>query len=79
MDLNNFVAVSKLSRSEIISKINSGVIQGVSRIFHREDMDRWESEIRQVISGSDYSKQVEAYIDSLTRTDLVARKGGTKK
>lgn len=75
MKLDNFVEVSKLTKSEIISKINKGEIQGVRRIFHREDMDRWKSEITQAITGSDYTVQVEEYIEELLDTREVSKKG----
>lgn len=78
MNLSNFAQISRLAKSDIISKINSGAIKGVSRIFHRKDMKRWEAEVKQAISGSDYSAQVEAYIDSLTANKVVSRKGGKR-
>ena len=75
MKLDNFVEVSKLSKTEIISKINKGEIKGVRRIFHREDMERWKSEVTQAITGSDYTVQVEEYIDELIDTREVSKKG----
>lgn len=75
MNLNNFVEVSKLTKSEIISKISKGEVEGVSRIFHREDMDRWKADVLQAITGSDYSMQVEQYIEELLDTNQVNKKG----
>lgn len=75
MKLDNFVEVSKLTKSEIISKINSGEIKGVKRIFHREDMDRWKADVTRAITGSDYTVQVEEYIDELLDTKEVSKKG----
>ena len=74
MNLNNFVEVSKLTKSEIISKINKGEVEGVSRIFHREDMERWKSDVIKAITGSDYSIQVEQYIGELLETNQVSKK-----
>ena len=75
MKLDNFVEVSKLTKTEIISKINNGEIEGVSRIFHREDMERWKADVERAITGSDYTVQVEQYIDELIDTKKVSKKG----
>ncbi len=74
MHLDNFVEVSKLTKSDIIAKINRGEITGVSRIFHREDMDKWKSQVSQAISGSDYSQDVIGYIDSLVNEAELKKK-----
>ena len=42
-------------------------------------MKRWEAEVKQAISGSDYSAQVEAYIDSLIANDVVKKRRGTQQ
>ena len=75
MKLDNFVEVSKLTKTEIISKINSGEIKGVKRIFHREDMERWKADVTRAITGSDYTVQVEEYIDGLLESKEVSKKG----
>lgn len=75
MKLDNFVEVSKLSRSEIIAKIKSGEVEGVERIYHHRDMERWKSEFKQAITGSDYTVQVEEYIDELLNTKELNKKG----
>jgi len=75
MNLDNFVEVSKLSKMEIISKLNSGEITGVKRIFHRVNMDRWKSEVTQAITGSDYTIQVEEYIGELLNSKELSKKG----
>ena len=74
MKLDNFVEVSKLTKTEIISKINNGEIEGVRRIFNREDMERWKADVERAITGSDYTVQVEQYIDELITTKEVSKK-----
>lgn len=65
MDLYNFIELSKLSKPEIIKMIHSDVHAGVHRIYHREDMERWKSEVEREITGTDYTEQVIDYMDEL--------------
>lgn len=65
MDLYNFMELSKLSKTEIINIIHTDSSANVRRVFHRENMDRWKSEVAQVISGSDYTNEVLSYVDDL--------------
>lgn len=65
MSLDNFMEMSKLSKTEIIRIIQRDSTANVRRIFHHEDMNRWKSAISMVIEGSDYTEEVIHYIDSL--------------
>ncbi len=65
MRLDNFMEMSKLSKTEIIRIIHRDSSANVKRIFHREDMERWKSDIFRTISGSDYTEEVMNYINTL--------------
>lgn len=77
MGLNNFMEMSKLSKTEIIRMIRRDSSANVRRIFHREDMDRWKSDITRVIEGTDYTDEVIEYIDSLV-SNRELKKSGVK-
>lgn len=79
MKLENFVELSKLSKSEIISKINSGEIEGVKRIFHREDMEKWKAEVNRAITGNDYTAEVVEYINKLLQSNVISKKNPTNQ
>ena len=66
MGIYNFLELSKLSKTEIIRKLHSDPTLKVKRIFHREDMEQWKSELLSAITGSDYSQEITEYIESLT-------------
>ena len=66
MGIYNFLELSKLSKTEIIKKLHSDPSIKAKRIFHREDMDQWKSELMSAITGSDYSQEIIEYIESLT-------------
>ena len=71
MRLDNFMEMSKLSKTEIIRIIHRDSGANVKRIFHRENMERWKSDIFRVISGSEYTEEVMNYINALiSRNDL---------
>lgn len=65
MGLDNFIEMSKLSKTEIIQMIKTDSSTNVRRIFHREDMDRWKSDVERAITGSNYTQDVIDYIDTL--------------
>ena len=75
MSLDNFLEVSKLSKMDIIRKINNHEISGVTRVFHREDMDKWKSQVSQAISGDDYTDEVVNYIETLVGDKIIGKKG----
>lgn len=77
MNIFNFVELSKLSRSEIVSSLKDGNLDGVYRIFHREDMEIWKQEVTRAISGSDYSKKDLDYITNLISQNTLS-KGSVK-
>ena len=78
MNLTNFVEVSKLTKTEIIAKINSGEIVGVKRIFHREDMERWKAQISQLLVGDEYTDEVVDYINDLVNSQVIEKRGSQK-
>ena len=78
MNLTNFVEVSKLTKTEIIAKINNGEIVGVKRIFHREDMERWKAQISQLLAGDEYTDEVVDYINDLVNSQVIEKRGSQK-
>ena len=66
MGIYNFLELSKLTKSDIIKKLHSDPTLNVKRIFHREDMEKWKSELMQAITGTDYTEEIVDYIESLT-------------
>lgn len=74
MNIFNFVELSKLTKTEIISSLKDGNLEGVYRIFHREDMDIWKQEITRAISGSDYSKKHIDYITNLISQNTLSKR-----
>jgi len=69
MGIYNFLELSKLSKTDIIKKLHNDPSLNVKRIFHRENMDKWKSELMQAITGSDYTEEIIDYIESLTNTN----------
>lgn len=78
MTLDNFVELSKLSKTEIIRIIKTYKSANIRRIYHRRDMDKWKSQIDQVTSGMDYNDAVMAYIDSLISSHDLKKSEVTK-
>ena len=69
MGIYNFLELSKLSKSDIIKKLHNDPTLNVKRIFHREDMEKWKSELMQAITGNDYTREIVEYIESLTNSN----------
>lgn len=79
MTIDNFLSLSMLTKMEIIDKIKSDEVEGVSRIFHDKQMDNWKSKIKQAINGNDYTDEIIGYIDALVADRVVTREEGKKK
>ncbi len=79
MTLENFIELSKLSKPEIIALMKGDQVDGkpldVKRLYHRENMERWKSDLKRAISGQEYSHEVKTYIDALLE-DAKLRRGG---
>lgn len=74
MDVISFLKNSKISKSLLISKISSGEITDVRRIFHRiGDFDTWSQNISQVILGQNYSDEVVKYIDNIVKSNEISK------
>ncbi len=73
MNLYNFMEMSKLSKMEIIRMMKSDAGVKIKRIFHRQDMDKWKSQVAQAIAGDDYNDSVISYIDSLISSDSLKK------
>ena len=75
MRFDNFMELSRLTKSEIIHMIQKDRHAKVKRIFHREDMDRWISEVKRAIVGDDYQKEVEAFIELMIQKEELQKVG----
>ena len=75
MEVISFLENSKLSKHELISKVSSGEISDVRRIFHRlNDFDTWSQNISQAISGNNYSDEIINYINNLISNNEISNK-----
>ncbi len=75
MKLNTFLQNSKYNKRELISKILSGEITDVSRVFHRlNNYEIWKQNISQYINGYEYTENVVNYIDSLLNDNVIDKK-----
>lgn len=75
MRFDNFMELSRLSKSKIIHMIKHDRNAHVKRIFHREDMDKWIAEVKRVIAGDDYQKEVEAFIELMVQKEELKKVG----
>lgn len=73
MNIFNFIALSKLSKTEIINIIQKGT-EEVTRHFHYQDMDRWIDEMNRELIGSDYTPDIIKLIDQLVQKDALSKK-----
>lgn len=73
MNISNFVELSKLSKTEIISLLKNGNISGVKRIYHHACMDKWKEQVDQAITGKDYSDNVISYISNLLDKEVLSK------
>ena len=79
MNIYNFIVLSKLSKSEIIYLMTMHMIEGVYRLYHLKDMERWKANINPYISEG-YNSEVTEYINSLINQGiLIEKNGGGKK
>ncbi len=75
MDIYNFLEMSRLSKTEIIQLLHQDATAKVKRIFHREDMDIWMSDVERSIRGNDYSQEVKDYITTLLTKEEIKKRG----
>ncbi len=73
MRFSNFMELSKLSKTEIIHRMKHDRTAQIERIYHREDMDRWISEVQRAISGDDYKKEVQDFIELMIASNKLQR------
>lgn len=74
MNLENFVELSKLSRQQLKEKIGNNELEGVTRIYHVQDMDSWKRKIMSHISGERYTDEVKSYINKLVTNEVIKKK-----
>ena len=74
MNLENFVELSKLSRQQLKEKIGNNELEGVTRIYHVQDMDNWKRKIMSHISGERYTDEVKSYINKLVTNEVIKKK-----
>lgn len=77
-DLENLVSVSKMTKPQIIMGIKSGQLPGVKRHYHVINMDKWGDQVKQSISGDDYTEQIIDYIGGLVDSQVVSKRGDHK-
>lgn len=73
MNFDNFVEMSKKTKTEIIAYIKSGNTD-VRRVYHTST---WEERINQIIQGSGYDLETLSFIDRLVENGEIKRKGVT--
>ena len=71
MNIDNFVELSSLSKSDIIKYIKNTVNPNVKRVYHSKN---WEQRLLSIIEGTGYDA-VEEKIDSLIEAGRVRREG----
>jgi hypothetical protein len=75
MNFKNFLELSKLTKNDIIKKIQQEGTANVKRIYHGKDMEKWKEKVNQSIQGNDYSNEVLKYIEALIGQELITKKG----
>lgn len=71
MNVNNFVELSALSKSEIIKYIKNTANPDIRRVYHSKN---WEQRLLRIIEGTSYDA-VEEKIDTLIETGKVRKQG----
>lgn len=74
MNLENFLELSKLSRQQLKEKIGNNELEGVTRIYHVQDMDSWKRKVTSQISGERYTDEVKSYINKLVTNEVIKKK-----
>jgi hypothetical protein len=69
MNIDNFVELSALSKTDIIKNIKSTVNPNVKRVYHSKN---WEQRLLSIIEGAGYDA-VEEKIDTLIETGRVRK------
>ena len=74
MNVNNFVELSALSKSEIIKYIKNTTNPDIRRVYHTKN---WEQRLLRIIEGTSYDA-VEEKIDTLIETGKIRKQGSTE-
>jgi replication fork clamp-binding protein CrfC len=71
MNVDNFVLLSCMTKTEIINYIKSTANPDIKRVYHSKT---WEQRLLRIIEGSSYDN-VEEKIDTLIQTGKVRKQG----